>query len=937
MTANEEDLGSRLYGRKRLIDQLSRSRAAVTLLVGDSGIGKSAVLAAAQQQSRQQGIAPPPRTMTRGGAVLQNALLQILADAVAEIISADGNAKHAASLLSVAAEKLAEDRGQELAKALGKEILNLVRGRLGDAVGDSLGAYIANLKTAFDEQLSSRISAAIDPGVVGLLIGLAAEVSNLAGDRDILLALDSGERLRDDDVRVLADLADTLPDGIRLRVAISTHDSRQRQKADYVAAESDAVALIEVEPLGSAAIDEWLSDAEIDSGLSRDVARLSGGYALHLGDLIAHLRLGGTIEEAPLNEQFAKRTREAWSGLDAATAASARAISLFADPLPVERLERYLSMTPHERGEFEDRLVAARIFSIEVNGQRWFHEQRRLFVVDEILDAQERASASAAAAQEIFQMYLDGIDPPRFTELAKLVAAAPDLTEADPKLDAVTRLGRDAVAVAASLIELMDPAAPHPVVGGDELLTYAMTVFGARGDLVSAVQELKDRELLVIVEDQGRTAVVPFGWVALVGATVSGRAEIEFGRRPIPSVGSAVFELEIKPRLGRFRKALYAFGRPSFETLSKEAKSLSEPAGDLIVIGETMDPALLLRVSHAARPMNVVATFASVEGRDEAGSKLESLSTEVLGEDLAVTDALRLPVPIVPSRRLVSALARILPGNLGPTPRLELTKEMSPTTEIERRAEALARIRGMCSGVEAQAMQIESPTGIAWYSLGDAIFEVEVRGGREGSEELEALPQFDWNSPFAAFYLAHQLGLEPGEWIAQQHFRSSGRRVTTDPVVETVSLLTKRASSFNQAQPGHRFVRLEDADLRAALRKAAQRELEDAEALASLPIEADLKTPVPRKLYLAVVRRERAGGDRYFNPMVVWAAIPSDDGSQGVEVAFLDDSGLMTPVEVMQETFEVDLHEAQDGAWGVPDAVLAPLLGYDAEDIRLCW
>lgn len=591
-----------LYGRAALIDRLVRSRAAVTLLVGDSGIGKSTVLSAAQKRSRQQAIAPPPRTMARGGAVLQNALLQVLADAVAEIITTDGNAKHAASLLKDAAKRLAQDRGQELAKALGKELLNLVRGRLGSDAGDLIGAYIAELRTAFDEQLGSRISAAIDPGVVGLLVDLSSEISKLAGERDVLLALDSGERLRNADVRVLADLSDALPDGIRVRVALSTHDVSQRQKADYLASESSSTAVIDVEPLEAEAIDEWLADVGIDPKLSPDVGRLSGGYGLHLGDLIEHLRQGGVIEEAPLNEQFARRTREAWRALDSATAAKARAISVFGDPLPLERLERFLSVTPHERGEFEDRLVAARIFSVEVNGQRWFHEQRRLFVVNEILDSDERASASAAAAQELLQMYDDGIDPPRFAELARLVAVAPGLTESDEKLAAVTELHRDAVAVAASLMELIDDAAPHPVVGGDELLTYAMTVFGARGDLVSAVQELKDRELVVIVEDQGRTAVVPFGWMAITGATISGRSEIEFGRRPIPQVGSAVFELEIKPRLGVFRKALYAFGRPSFETLSKEAVQLSEPAEGLIVVGAEKDPALLLRVSHAARP-----------------------------------------------------------------------------------------------------------------------------------------------------------------------------------------------------------------------------------------------------------------------------------------------------------------------------------------------
>lgn len=935
-TENKESELSRLYGREGLTERLVRSRAAVTLLVGDSGIGKSAVLSAAQRQSRQQAIAPPPRTMARGGAVLQNALLHVLADAVADIISADGNAKHAASLLKEAAKKLARDRGQELAKAIGKELLNLVRGRLGSEVGDSIGAYIAELKTAFDEQLSSRISAAIDPGVIGLLVELAAEVQRLADQRAVVLALDSGERLGDGDVRVLADLSDALPKGMHIRVALSTHDASQRQKADYLALESGSIAVVDVEPLEPEAINEWLADAGIDQKLAADIRRLSGGYGLHLGDLIEHLRNGGAIEEAPLNEQFAKRTREAWRALDSTTAARARAISVFGDPLPIDRLEQYLSVTPHERGELEDRLVAARIFSIEVNGQRWFHEQRRLFVVEEILDRDERASASAAAAQELLQMYGEGIDPPRFAELARLVTVAPDLTGSDEKLAAATELSRDAVAVAASLMELIDEAAPHPAVGGDELLTYAMTVFGARGDLVSAVQELKDNELLVIVEDEGRTAVVPFGWTALVGATISGRAEIEFGRRPIPQVGSAVFELEIKPRLGIFRKALYAFGRPSFESLSQEAIQLSEPPEGLIVIGSQNDPALLLRVSHAARPMNVVVTFASEEARDMAGSKLEALSTKVLGEDLAVTNALRFPAPIVPSRRFVSALERIVPGNLGATPQLNLAEALSPTTEIERRAKTLQVVRGLCSAVEAQAMQIESPTGIAWYSPGEAVFEVEVRGGREGSEEIDAVPQFDWNNPFAAFHLAHQLSLEPGEWIAQQHFRSSGQRITKDPVVETIALLSKRARAFNQAQSGHRAVQLDETNLEAALAEALERELSDAAALALLPIEADLNAPFARDLYLAVVHQAPvAGNNRLFNPMVVWAAIRSDDGKQRVEVAFLDGSAPATPADVMQDTFEIDLREAHGAAWGAPESILASLLGYDVEEVRL--
>jgi hypothetical protein len=233
-------------------------------------------------------------------------------------------------------------------------------------------------------------------------------------------------------------------------------------------------------------------------------------------------------------------------------------------------------------------------------------------------------------------------------------------------------------------------------------------------------------------------------------------------------------------------------------------------------------------------------------------------------------------------------------------------------------------------------MQIESPTGIAWYSPGEAVFEVEVRGGREGSEEIDALPQFDWNNPFAAFHLAHELSLAPGEWIAHQHFRSSGQRITKDPVVETIALLSKRASAFNQAQPGYRVVQLDETNLEAALAEALERELSDAVALTSLPIGADLNAPFARDLYLAVVQRAPvAGNDRFFNPMVVWAALRSDDGRPRVEVAFLGDNAPPTPIEAMQETFGIDLREAHGAGWGVPETALSSLLGYDAEEIRL--
>jgi hypothetical protein len=850
------------------------------------------------------------------------------------MIQETGNASRIASVLADGARRLANDRGQELAKVIGRELLSLVRGRLGDNVGDALGAYISELKTALDEQLSSRITAAIDPGVVGLIIALAEEVCALAEGRPVLLALDSAERLQHEDAAILADLAETLPAGLRLRVALSTYDANQRKKANYLNAETTAVTMIEVPPIETGAIQEWLADAGIPSDDAGEVEKLTGGYGLHVGDLIDHLRRGGEMEQAPLNEQFAKRTREAWAALDPETAANARSISVFTDPLPADRLESFLSLDPFQRGEFEDRLAAARVFSVEVNGQRWFHEQRRRFIVDEILDAKQRAAASERAAFELWEMYGDGAEPPRLAELARLVAAAPGMSASDPGVATILGLDRDQLAVAATALELIDSKAQHPAVSGDDLLTYAMTVFRADGDLVAALEALRDDGLLIVVEKEGRTAVVPYGWSPMMGAVLSGRAEAELGRRPIPEVGSTALYLEILPRLGRFRKTFYGFGRPSFQGLGQEAIQLSNPADGLILVGGGHDPALLLRISHAGRPMNAVATFGSKGPRDEALQRLQGLRTTVLGEDLVVTDSLAFPSPLVPARRFVSALERVVPGNLGSTPRLMLDQPLDRTVELERRALTLKIIRALCSPSEAKAMRVEIPTGLAWYSPGNGIVEVEVKGGREGFERIDATPELGWEHPFSLFRIARHLHLSVDEWIGSQHFRSSTQPTRKDPVVETVALLTKHAIEFNKVQGTYKTVPITDRDaLSRMLFDAHKRQFDDAKALFDLPIGVDLLKPQPENLYVAVLPGAR---QTPMGSIVVWATMPTEEGQERVDVELIDDTGLSRqPVELMQETFSLDLTKAPRAGWGGPDTILSELLGYGVEETRL--
>jgi hypothetical protein len=152
--------------------------------------------------------------------VLQQALLQSLADAVALNVERRGLAAEAADRLFDAALRMARESGQELARVVGRELLALVRGRLGPEFGKAFGDYLQKLRESVDESLSARLSAALDPGVTGLVIGFAKEVTEAAGC-EVLLALDAGERLGRDGIHLLADLAGQLPDAVLIRTAIA--------------------------------------------------------------------------------------------------------------------------------------------------------------------------------------------------------------------------------------------------------------------------------------------------------------------------------------------------------------------------------------------------------------------------------------------------------------------------------------------------------------------------------------------------------------------------------------------------------------------------------------------------------------------------------------------------------------------------------------------
>jgi hypothetical protein len=880
-----------IYGREELVGALARSRAPVTLLTGDSGVGKSTVLAAAQQTT-QDSLAPTPRRVPHSGGALQQALLHALSDAMSAYVERRGRARELADHVVEVADRLASEGAQEPTKVVVKELLALVRGRIGDDVGKAFTDYLQQLSSTVDERLAARLTATIDPGVAGLVLDLAAEVCRFVGDQQIRLALDAGERLREEDIRLLADLSERLPERLRLHVAFSTHTDAQQQRVEFLVG-SGSIVEQPVPGLDVNSIACWLADEGLDPGAASEIARVTGGYGLHLGDLMAHLKQGGSIEDAPLNVAFAHRTNEAWQSLPVDVARHARALCVFADPLPRTRLLAFLQVDATTWGAIEDRLWRTRIFSVRVNGQRWFHEQRRQYLLHEVLSLDERAAASTRAAQELNALVHDEAAIERLAELAIVVAAATPLLQADGQLAAAVLLDRDELALAASLIELIEPASSGPAVSVGTLVDYARATFGANGDLIEALRRLGQHGL-VVVQGSGVAAATTLWRSELLVPTIAGRAVRELGRLPVPAAASRVFELEVRPRLGAFSNVHYGLGEPSAAVLSKIAIELGRPLSPSVIGGRTNPSSnLLVRGSYAGRGFYAAASFVSGGDRDAARERLDSLSGEILGQRFEVHDLMAHPVDPVPSRRFLNAAERLLGRRLS-TPvapwsaSFSLDHPLAPEEALRRKAAVHRTIRERSSELERIAMQLDKPMGYAYFSDGDSFLEAEILGGREGVEQLPAWPDFGWDDPYAMFRVARMLNLQSHEHLSHLSTRF-GRVTSHDPVIEVLGRLHLHAARFNAYQR-QRYTVLLDADwLERALTQAARRNLEDARAIANaVPLGNMTLSPEPQTTYILVeLDRPSPGWVPGARSTATSMIVPNPEGLEEVRVTLV--------------------------------------------------
>lgn len=211
--------------------ELTGSSAPLTLLVGDSGTGKSSILAELQERS-VDAVAPAPVQVKRAPGSLQVALLEGLGAAVA-LRAVDVGATHRiGQVLTDAANRVVDLRVKDLRSAVGRHLLSVVRARVGDEIADLLEDFATSLGGATSDALSARITAASDNDVVKQIASFSFEVAELADGNDVYLALDDTDRLDDADLSRLADLLDELSPKVKIRASFSTWHATSRARSE---------------------------------------------------------------------------------------------------------------------------------------------------------------------------------------------------------------------------------------------------------------------------------------------------------------------------------------------------------------------------------------------------------------------------------------------------------------------------------------------------------------------------------------------------------------------------------------------------------------------------------------------------------------------------------------------------------------------------------
>lgn len=932
---------SLLYGREDVLTDVIRSQASVTLLTGDSGIGKSAIMEAASEADPY--LSNRPITVRHTQSAM-HALLTALAEVATELAATNEMDKIIGGWIK-SGTALADRYAQELPRIVAGVAIGLVKARLGSAANKVLDDYLAELRKQTPTGIASAMISQLEPLSAEIVREFISGLIPFAGDQRIRLSIDAGEHFPAEQLHLFADLANVMPEGAGILLALRTSGSEEVDRASWLTNSTSSIARIDVPALSESSVSHWIASEGLDASMATEVTQRTGGYGLHVADAIAHLESGGELADAPLNEEFVRSTHATWRTLADDDRRAAGKLAVLTVPLEDEELRAFLEMDERSWYSLVENLERARIFSVRVNGSPWFHDERRAGVLS-VIAAAERESHHRLAAEFLWELISAKDRYELLAELSLHVENSQTLRESSKQFEALFKLSDLQLSVLAALLEVVEPANEF-AAEGLPILRHWGHRWRRPGDAVEALRALSG-EVIVLAEKGDAAVVVLFAESSMWTAVQLGYITRRLGQSPVRAISSVLFEWIIRPRLGVFEMGSHGQGRPSptylCEALARETADSNEPYG-------------LFSTSHfGTSPFFLTAAYSDEEERDAAATTLGGLRIQVMEEDFVVDEVVKYPIGSQPSERVVHAAELALGRHITAFGRIRhrLDRPVSANDWMDLRVKTVKAVRDVVDTDQRLSMDLNRTWGIIWGEHGDRHHEIGIVGGEESALEVNELmaalggdPWKIWSDPFASFRLTK--GLELSTEAEVRNLHTSGAVDTNiDPVLYQLGELRDVARKFNTAQPID-VITLEKNELEEILTDALVDRLRLSRALANrLPIGGEVRIgPPPTLTCIALAidtpsRRWVPGSRATLHVASCPGLVEKDEVRFAVVEGVAHGEG-RDEIFSLPKDFDFTKHFGvgwpEDGPWQQGDFmhVFAELLGVRADDVTFEW
>jgi hypothetical protein len=909
----------------------------VVLVTGDTGTGKSSVLQSSIREYPEAVLAPPVSVCMFDSGALQSAVLDALSAALASAQVGQAKWRDLGKRLQHATREAAVEVGKGLAKAVVEEVVELAKAKLGQNVGQGLMKFLKSLRKDDNQALRQTLRTQSDSNVVRLLVRLADEVAAVV-NRDIVITLDEGNRLSDDDQRILSSVAAQPAKRVRIVIAWSTAETGSLDGLARL--RKLGLSEVEVGGLGREDVERWLAASGF-AAHTDDVYALTAGFPLLVEGLVAHLRSGGRIDGYSAPTLFNDVLRDALMRLPTEAHHAARRLSAFTYPLPENDIPAFLGIDTVAWGAIRSALEHERVFSVQYPDATWFHEARRSYLWDSVLTAPERHEVGQAAYSKLLeqQLHSDAASGAgMYRQIAALAPFALDSQAASRKLVSIIAMSADQLAVLAASIELQNTGPGGSPTPADQVVIHAHSAFGA--DRRAALEALPQLEELGLIEvsavpraDIDRNEpIVELLTDHECDVVARGRIQDVLGKAAVPNLADHVVRAHLeKVRLESYVMVTQAGSAHALDVI--DAANVHRAPTTFRRVG---DPLLAIWLRFGDQPVTIVGVFNNDGTRSAAEHEVQNLSGTSFGRRVVVDRTFRDPTHTIPSLRFIRAAyfatGLKLHTNVDSSDYwLQNDTALSMVEFAQRQVDLLELLRSQTNELEREVYGLTQPAGVAIARRDNTEYRLEVRGAAHvypmDARQVEDILAQD---SMISARLELALGLPPE--ITTRHLTTqtwSGER-NHDPVVELIASLRKQAQRFNARQPRSE-VHLDKRRLHRQLAAAHLRDQHLARTMSETITIGDRRGLRPSRA-LRIAIHAHGPPDRPAHRAAVCAWPPGDP--EDVQLKYVSDESVDSPEAFYTAAFGADA-DMTDLHASMLHPMLAQLLGFADIEIQI--